>query len=132
MTQRVQRAIVLAAGTGSRLRFGGGAPKPLREVGGTPLLVRVLRSLERAGIREAVVVVGFEGESIRRRLLREKGLNLQLRFVRNEDYERQNGVSLLAAADYVDRPCILTMSDHLYSPELVRRVMEAAPIGDRI
>lgn len=131
MTQRVQRAIVLAAGTGSRLRFGGGAPKPLREVGGKPLLVRVLRSLEQAGIREAVIVVGFEGEVIRRRLLREKGLNLQLRFVRNEDYERQNGVSLLAAADWVDQPCILTMSDHLYSPELVRRVMEAAPIGDR-
>lgn len=131
MTQRVSRAIVLAAGMGSRLRFGGGEPKPLREVGGKPLLVRVLRSLEAAGIREAVIVVGFEGEAIRRRLLREKGLGLQLRFVRNDDYERQNGVSLLAAADYVDQPCILTMSDHLYSPELVRRVMDAAPLGDR-
>ncbi len=131
MTQRVSRAIVLAAGMGSRLRFGGGDPKPLREVGGKPLLVRVLQSLETAGIREAVIVIGFEGEAIRRRLLREKGLRLQLRFVRNEDFERQNGVSLLAAADYVDQPCILTMSDHLYSPELVRRVMDAAPLGDR-
>lgn len=121
---------MLAAGMGSRLRFGGGEPKPLREVGGKPLLLRVLRSLEQAGIQEAVIVIGFEGEAIRRRLLREKDLGLKLRFVRNEDFERANGVSLLAAAEYVDQPCILTMSDHLYSPELVRRVMEAAPLGD--
>ena len=40
----------------------------------------------------------------------------------NERYLAKNGVSLLAAAD-VDRECLLTMSDHLYSPELVRRLL---------
>ncbi len=116
---------------GSRLRSGGGSPKPLRDVAGVPLLVRVLRSLETAGIREAVIVVGFEGDAIRRRLQREPSLGLELRFVRNDDYERANGVSLLKAASFVDQPCILTMSDHLYSPELVERVMEAAPLDGR-
>ncbi len=127
--RRVTRAIVLAAGLGSRLRPAGGEPKPLREVAGVPLLVRVLRSLQTAGIAEAVIVVGFEGDAIQKRLLREPSLGLKLEFVRNHDFERQNGVSLLAAAPYIDQDCILTMSDHLYSPELVRRVMEAGPLG---
>src|SRR6478736_1307267 len=113
--QRVTRAIVLAAGFGSRLRQGAGVP----------LLVRVLRSLEAAGIKEAVIVIGYEGEALRKRLMREPSLGLELRFVKNDDYERANGVSLLKAASYIDRDCILTMSDHLYSPELVERVIQA-------
>ena len=41
---RISRAIVLAAGLGSRLN--GDVPKPVRAVSGVPLLVRVLRTLE--------------------------------------------------------------------------------------
>ena len=52
--RRVTRAIVLAAGTGSRLSEGADVlPKPLRVVGGVPLVVRVLRTLKSAGIQEA-------------------------------------------------------------------------------
>ena len=124
--RRVTRAIVLAAGTGSRLGEGGDpTPKPLRAVAGVPLLVRVLRTLESAGIREAVVIVGHQGESVRRALVAEPSIGLELSFVNNERYLAKNGVSLLAAADFVDRECLLTMADHLYSPELVRRLLAA-------
>ncbi len=124
--RRITRAIVLAAGFGSRLGDGGrSVPKPLRAVAGKPLLVRVLHSLQTAGIQEAVVVLGHEGEQIKRALLAEPSLGLKLLFVENRRYTAKNGVSLLAAADYVDRPCLLTMADHLYSPELVRRLLAA-------
>ena len=43
----------------------------------------------------------------------------------NPHFDKKNGVSLLAAARFVDRECVLTMSDHLYSPELVRRLLAA-------
>jgi histidinol-phosphate aminotransferase len=121
--RRITRAIVLAAGLGSRLQ--GGAPKPIREVSGVPLLVRVLRTLEDAGIREAVIVLGHQGDLIRKTLQATPGLGLALRFVENTRYHAKNGVSLLAAKDYIDGPCLLTMSDHLYSPELPRRLIEA-------
>jgi histidinol-phosphate aminotransferase len=127
--RRVTRAIVLAAGTGSRLGEGGDAtPKPLRPVSGLALIVRVLRTLQSVGIREAVIVTGHQGEMLRRALVAEPSLGLELRFVTNERYTAKNGVSLLAAAEYIDRECLLTMSDHLYSPELVRRLV-AADIG---
>jgi histidinol-phosphate aminotransferase len=111
---------------GSRLADGTSLPsKPLRPVAQVPLLVRVLRSLEAAGIREAVIVTGFQGDLLRKALLSESSLGLELIFVTNERYEKKNGVSLLAARDFVDRECVLTMADHLYSPELVRRLLSA-------
>jgi histidinol-phosphate aminotransferase len=114
---------VLAAGTGSRLEGGVEIPKPLRRVADVPLLVRVLRTLQTAGIQEAVIVVGYEADRIRRALVTEPSLGLRLTFVENDRYTAKNGVSLLAAAEYVDRDCLLTMADHLYSPELVRRLV---------
>ena len=100
-------------------------PKPLRVVGGVPLVVRVLRTLKSAGIQEAVVITGFQGEAVRRALRAETDLGLKLSFVDNPHFDKKNGVSLLAAAGFVDRECVLTMSDHLYSPELVRRLLAA-------
>jgi histidinol-phosphate aminotransferase len=121
-----KRAVVLAAGTGSRLGEPlVELPKPLRPVAGVPLVVRVLRTLQSVGIQEAVIVTGFEGDRVRRALTAEPSLGLQLSFVSNDRYLKKNGVSLLAAADYIDRECILTMSDHLYSPDLVCRLLSA-------
>lgn len=124
--RRVTRAIVLAAGTGSRLADGAEpSPKPLRMVAGVPLVVRVLKTLESVGIREAVVVTGYQGELVRKVLASEPSLGLEIVFVENRDFSRKNGVSVLAAKDYIDRDCLLTMSDHLYSPELARQVLLA-------
>jgi NDP-sugar pyrophosphorylase family protein len=50
------RALVLAAGIGSRLRpLTNHTPKPLIEVGGEPILSRILRQLSLWGIQEAIV-----------------------------------------------------------------------------
>lgn len=121
------RAIVLAAGLGSRLSEGGDiTPKPLRRVAGVPLIVRVLRTLEAAGIDDAVVVVGHCGHLIKEAVAAAQDeLRIDVKFVENTDYLKKNGVSVLAAAGYIDRECVLTMSDHLYSPELVRRLLAA-------
>jgi histidinol-phosphate aminotransferase len=120
--RKLERAIVLAAGTGSRLVSGEAYPKPMKLVSGVPLLVRILRSLQAEGIREAVVVTGHMGEQIRRALLAEPSLALSLTFVENTLYAKKNGVSLLAARDHVVEGTLLTMADHLYSPEIVRRL----------
>jgi histidinol-phosphate aminotransferase len=123
---RVTRAIVLAAGLGSRLSEGGDiTPKPLRRVAGVPLIVRVLRTLEAAGIDHAVVVIGHCGHLIKAAVAEESELGLRVSFVENTDYLKKNGVSVLTAAGFIDRECVLTMSDHLYSPELVRRLLAA-------
>ena len=116
-----RRAIILAAGRGSRLVDGGPLPKPLVSVKGEPLLYRILMTLKSEGVREAVIVVGYKGDLIRKEAARWWQLApMDIHFVENDEWQRANGVSLLKARPYVDEHCLLSMSDHLFSPNMVR------------
>jgi choline kinase len=122
----IKCAVVLAAGFGSRLRANDpGLPKPLQRIRSVPMLVRVLRSLAAAGIERFVVVLGHEAQLIRASLEAEAPRGLDISFVFNPHYDKSNGVSLLAAREYVTEPCVLSMADHLYSSALVETVMRA-------
>jgi choline kinase len=124
------RAIILAAGRGERLVSGKAYPKPLQRVRGTPLIVRVLRNLERAGVDEVGIVVGYLGDVLIDALEEASlGLDLSLRYFWNRNYDKPNGTSLLAAKEFVQGPTFLLMSDHLWSPELIERV-EEFPLRD--
>lgn len=57
-------AVILAAGLGKRMRSA--LPKVLHQVGGRPMLGRVLSAVADAGIRRAVVVVGNGADAVRR------------------------------------------------------------------
>jgi NDP-sugar pyrophosphorylase family protein len=52
---RIVSGAVIAAGEGSRLKDFG-VPKPLVEIGGTPLIAHVLENFEAAGIASAAVI----------------------------------------------------------------------------
>ncbi|MDD9932266.1 MAG: NTP transferase domain-containing protein [Myxococcales bacterium] len=117
----MERAIILAAGLGQRLVDGKPYPKPLQPVNGVPLIVRVLRSLEHAGVKEVAIVIGHLGDVLIEGL-RKHRFDLEVRFVWNREFHKPNGTSLLKAKDFVAGPTYLLMSDHLFSPELIRRV----------
>ena len=120
----IKRAVILAAGFGSRLREADDSrPKPLREVGGVPLLVRVLRGLAASGIEEALIVLGYQADQIRDAIESQAGLGLRVSFVLNELYAKSNGVSVLAARNFIGDGCVLSMADHLYSPRVVEAVL---------
>ncbi len=60
------RAVVLAAGKGTRMReITDSIPKPMVVVAGRPMLWHVLRALADAGVTEAGIVVGYRAETIR-------------------------------------------------------------------
>jgi N-acetyl-alpha-D-muramate 1-phosphate uridylyltransferase len=64
-----RRAMVLAAGLGTRMRpFNGHLPKPLVEVGGKALIDYVLDRLAQAGVERAVVNVHHLADAIERHL----------------------------------------------------------------
>jgi MurNAc alpha-1-phosphate uridylyltransferase len=59
------RAMILAAGLGSRMRpLTDHTPKPLLEVGGKPLIVWHIERLKEAGFREIVINVAYLGQQI--------------------------------------------------------------------
>lgn len=117
----MNRAIILAAGKGTRLVKGFDFPKPLKRVAGVPLIVRVIRSLEWSGVDEVVVVVGYLKDRLMSGL-RRYDFKANIVFVENDEYDKPNGTSLLKAGHLVDGPTYLMMSDHLWSPSLMSAV----------
>lgn len=127
----MKRAIILAAGKGERLVNGFSFPKPLKRVAGVPLIVRVIRGLERAGIEEVAIVVGHLGDVLVAGLERHR-FNLELRFFWNDEVDKPNGTSLLKARTFVDGPTLMMMSDHLWSPDLLDAVRAYPLASDEV
>ena len=62
---RIEKAIVLAAGKGTRMgALTADLPKPMLPVEGRPMLEHILDRLAEAGIRRVLLVVGYRRETI--------------------------------------------------------------------
>jgi MurNAc alpha-1-phosphate uridylyltransferase len=62
----IERAMVLAAGRGERMRpLTDNVPKPLLTVGGKPLIVYHLEKLSRLGVKQVVINLAWLGGQIR-------------------------------------------------------------------
>lgn len=120
----VKKAVIIAAGNGSRLQgYQNGRPKPLLKVGGVHLLERVIRSAKKVGVTEFVIVIGYQAARIRKTLTARK-LGVKITWVRNIDWRQPNGVSVLKAERYVDEKFFLCMSDHIFDYKILDKIKE--------
>jgi 1L-myo-inositol 1-phosphate cytidylyltransferase len=117
--------LILAAGLGTRLR-GVSDSKPLTLVGGIPLIEHVIRRATAGGATRFVVVTGYEADRVDGFLA---GLDLPIRCERVEDWTRPNGWSVLAGSAMLEGEYLLSMSDHLFDPEIVRRLIAGPRLG---
>ncbi|HTM21796.1 MAG TPA: phosphocholine cytidylyltransferase family protein [Kofleriaceae bacterium] len=122
------KAIVIAAGRGRRLEHNTAEePKCLVPVGGRPMLRWQLDAFAAHGVRDIVIIRGYLGDVLEARVA-ELG-DVDVRFVDNPDWQHNNILlSLAHAIDELDGPVLLTYSDIVYPPEVVRRLL-ASP-GD--
>jgi choline kinase len=122
------KCLVIAAGHGSRLRPVAES-KPLAAVKGAPLIEHVIRSAAEGGATEFLVVTGHRAEEVEAFLdAASKRLGLAMRWVRTADWNRPNGHSVITGADRIEGDYLLLMSDHLFDPDIVRRLI-GAPRG---
>lgn len=88
----VRRAIVMAAGTGKRMRpLTLHTPKPLVRVGQVRMIDTILHGLWQNGIHEIYVVVGYLEEQFRDLPQEYPGLQL----INNKYYDSCNNISSL-------------------------------------
>jgi choline kinase len=83
-------------------------------------------ALVRAGISKLHIVVGYERERLSAEVKQLATPGLDLSFTHNPEWQKQNGISLLAAAKAVHAPFLLTMSDHLFDQSIVDLLMHEA------
>ncbi len=124
---RISEAVILMAGEGSRLRGSDKTVlKPFVPVLGRPLISYTLDALIGTGIKNINFVVGYESERIIAQLKQLFPSGLSAFFIENPDWQKQNGVSVLAAARRVRSPFLLTMSDHLFDNAIVDLLIESS------
>jgi choline kinase len=116
--------LILAAGHGSRIAaLSGASPKPLVPLCGAPILEHIILSARAAGIEKFVIVVGYRAEAIRAWLADHPFEDVSITLVENPDYQKANGVSALAAKEYLRNPFLLLMADHVFEPATARALL---------
>lgn len=115
-------AVLLVAGSGTRLGDPLGRPKSLVEIGGRSMLLRACESLLAVGVRRLVFATGYREEAIREAVAH---LPCETHFCRNDAFaSTQNSVSLLRCAEAVDgRPFFKLDGDVLFRGEVLERLI---------
>lgn len=122
-------ALILAAGNGSRLAAcSGELPKPLVPVDGKPLIEHVMSGACEAGIERFVIVVGYRSQMIQDWYRNQRRCKVDVSWVQNPEYHKNNGVSVLLARESIQEPFLLLMSDHLFESTTARSLLRQ-PIG---
>ena len=117
---RVTTALLLAAGTGSRLHpLTADAPKCLTVVGGKPILERLVENLRAQGITKLVVVTGYLDACIRQFLGR-TARNIKVEYVFNPDYRTTNNIySLWLAKHAIQESFLLVECDLVFDVSML-------------
>jgi choline kinase len=115
------RAIILAAGKGSRLEpVSGESVKCLVELGGISLIKRALGYLRNAGIREIAVVVGFQPDRIR------QACGPDVEYIENPLFAETNSLySLWLARKFFGDGFVVLNSDVFFHPQLLSDLITA-------
>jgi choline kinase len=125
-THLIRHAVVLAAGNGERFQNGSRRSKLLTSVGGVPLLIRTLASARTAGVRDAHLILGYDADAVRALATARAPEGLALHFHVNAHWQRENGLSVLAARAGLDgHPFALMMGDHIFDARILRALLES-------
>ena len=120
------KAVIIAAGRGERMgHLTSNIPKPLITLKKHSLIEYVITSCKKAGINDFLIVTGYKGELIQRKLGEGKELGVNIKYVANSRWQKGNATSLLVAREKLeaDKYFILSMSDHIYNEALIFKAL---------
>jgi len=120
----VRTAVLLAAGVGDRLEpLTWDRPKCLVTIGGTPILQRLVQTLDVYGIERLVVVTGYRAEMISDYLGESFG-GITVEYVVSRRFATTNTMySLWLARDLVDESALLIESDVVFDGAMLEPLL---------
>jgi CDP-L-myo-inositol myo-inositolphosphotransferase len=113
------KCLIIAAGQGSRLSSRGDS-KPLVPLLGLSLIERVILTAQESGLTDFYVVTGYNGDKVRDYLSRfSQRRNIPITYIANEEWEKENGISVLKAKELLHEHFILLMTDHIFDKSIL-------------
>ncbi|MFQ5752515.1 MAG: NTP transferase domain-containing protein, partial [bacterium] len=116
-----KQALILAAGLGRRQKENG-TSKPLIHLLGLTLIERIILTAKKAGILDFLIVVGYNGDKIRKHLADGRKLGVKLEYIVNNKWQRGNGISVLKAREFFHESFILLMADHIFDHKILKEL----------
>jgi 1L-myo-inositol 1-phosphate cytidylyltransferase len=124
---KISDAVILMAGTGSRLRGSAETiAKPMIPIGGRPLISYAIDSFDKAGVETIHAVVGPNGDELATAVAPLLPAHMKFQPIPNRNWQKQNGVSVLTAAGKVRTPFFLAMGDHLFERSILDQLLAQA------
>jgi dTDP-glucose pyrophosphorylase len=122
---RIDRAVILAAGRGTRMReLTNDVPKPMIEVRGKPVLQHIVEGLRDAGVRRFVIIVGYHAETVRNFFGDGRRHTVDIEYATQTVQDGTGRVVNLARDFTGESPFILSYGDILISPVNYKRVVD--------
>jgi CDP-L-myo-inositol myo-inositolphosphotransferase len=126
------KCLIIAAGRGSRLSNKGDS-KPLVPLLGLSLIERVILTAKNTVITDFYVVTGYNGEKVRGFLDDfSRKRNISINHIINEEWEKENGISVLKAKEILNENFILLMADHIFDESIVQELMKRKTADDEV
>ena len=120
------QALILAAGTGSRLgKYTKENTKCMLEVNGNTIVMEALEKLNNVGIKKLILVVGYKKENLIAHV-GNRYKNIKIEYVENPIYDTTNNIySLHLAKDkLMEDDTILLESDLLFEESILKELLE--------
>lgn len=108
------KAVILAAGRGNRFKGSSNEPKPLYIIGEKSLLEHSLDALTKAGIKEIMIAIGYNGYKIKDKI-GNKFNEANIQYAINDSWEKSSSMhSLYTALNTHPEDCLVLDGDILY------------------
>ncbi|MBQ6029736.1 MAG: phosphocholine cytidylyltransferase family protein [Treponema sp.] len=126
------QALILAAGTGSRLKqYTQKVPKCMVPVNGVPMIECAIDSLVEAGIKKLYIGLGYKADTLKKFIAdtftQERLNGMEIGFVENPVYDKTNNIySLwLAREIFAQDDTVLLESDLVFKKDLIKNLVQA-------
>ncbi len=123
---KIETALILAAGKGTRLRpMTDNTPKPMLSLHGKPIIGYILDGLILAGVREFYIVVGHFQEQVEQYIASRTMRAVEFHSIYQKEVNGTGGATLLANG-VMNAPFLLTYADILVSYAAYKRLIDVA------
>jgi dTDP-glucose pyrophosphorylase len=123
MTAAISKAVLLAAGRGTRMReLTNELPKPMMAVRGKPILQHIIEGLSGAGVSQFLIIVGYRAEVVRHHFADGRSLGVAISYA-TQVVQDGTGKVMALGRDFTGLdPFVLHYGDILVDPQNYSRL----------